>query len=369
MKHTKKYKSIFMYASLQFCGHIDEYFIKRSEKLVVYLVMPRVKNKKNLLRIYRNGILVEERQVWTSENIFLYYLSWYIHYLYFIFSLFSAKEKFFVISYHPITFIGMTLQRIFRKITYVYWVGDYFPPMNRYLLVFEKIKKFYHDKADACYYLSDSINRKINGTVKNDDTHKTVMWGTKAQRIKAKLHKNHLNLLFVGLIKKGQGLETLFEFLSKHKEFTLKIIGVCDKQLFASYKKDISLKGISRQVFFPNKFYSDSALMQIAKDCHVGLALYDIGPTSSAYYTDPGKVKSYAEMNLPIIMSNMSSIVSYIQKYHAGEVIDQKPNSLLHAIIKVQKNYSRYQKGIKDFNAYFSYESYYDKAFTSMSLI
>lgn len=366
MKQAFRYKNIFMYASLQFCGHIEEYFASHTEKLVVFIVMPRLKNRGNLVRVYKSGKLIEEKNVWSSDNIFFYYISWYFHYLKFIFSYFSRKERFIVLSGHPISFLGMTLQRLLRKITFVYWVGDYFPPTNKLLYWYEKLKKYYHTKVTLRYYLSEGINQQINGRVIEDATHRTIMWGVKPVSLVRSDPKSNLTLLFVGLIKHGQGLEKLFVFLRTHKEFSLKIIGICNDELFSKYKNIVTKYHIAKQVFFPNTFYSDEELIELAKSCHIGIALYDISPLSSAYYTDPGKIKSYAEMNLPVIMSNTSSIAPFIRKFHAGQLISEKPEDLVKAIEKITKDYFRYLEGLKKFNAFFYFETYYKRAFVAL---
>ena len=171
-----------MDASLQFCGHIEEYFAAHTEKLVVYIVMPRLKNRGNLVRVYKAGKLVEEEKVWSSDNIFLYYLSWLWQYWKFILVYFGRKEHFVVLSGHPISFFGMSIQKFLRpNIRFAYWIGDYFPPVNLSLRLFEKLKKYYHDRVSYTYYLSDTINRILNeGTIMNDRWKKTVMWGVKA---------------------------------------------------------------------------------------------------------------------------------------------------------------------------------------------
>lgn len=369
MKKAFRYKNILMYSSLQFCGHIEEYFAAHTEKLVVYIVMPRLKNRGNLVRVYNAGKLIEEKKVWSSDNIFLYYISWYFYYLKFIFSYFSREERFVVFSAHPISFFGITLQRLLRKITYVYWVGDYFPATNKYLYWYEKLKKYYHDKVAFRYYLSKNINQQMNGRVIEDATHRTTMWGVKPGSIMRTVPKNDLTLLFVGLLKQGQGLEKLFVFLQTHKEISLKIIGICSDELFSKYQNIIVDYRITKQVFFPNTFFSDEELLRLARNCHIGIALYDISPLSSAYYTDPGKIKSYAEMNLPVIMSNTSSIAPYIKKFHAGELISEKPEDLVRAIRKITKEYSTYLEGLKEFNTYFYFETYYRESFRGLESI
>lgn len=353
-----------MYASLQFCGHIEEYFSLHTEKLIVYVVMPRLKNRGNLVRVYKAGKLVEEKKVWSSDSIFLYYLSWLWHYWKFILTYFGREEKFIVLSGHPISFFGMSIQKFLRpNMRFVYWIGDYFPPVNLSLRLFEKLKKYYHDRVSYAYYLSDTINQIFNdGNVVDSELKKTVMWGVKPIITKKRDVKGQLHILFVGLVKEGQGLEVLLLFLAKHSDYTLKIIGICRDDLFKSYQALIGRYKIGDRVFFPNKFYSDTELESISLDCHVGIALYDISKLNATYYTDPGKVKTYAELGLPVIMTNMSAIAPYIQKYHAGEVIEEVSD--LHiAVEKIKKDYDRYQTGLRSFAKHFYYETYYEESF------
>src|SRR4051812_30369056 len=111
-KNDLRYGNIFSYASLQFSGNIEEYFARHAKKLVVFLVMPRLKNKGNLVRVYKKGVLVNEQAVTLSENIFLYYFLWYYNYLVILFTYFSSREKIVSLSFHPISLFGMRLQKM-----------------------------------------------------------------------------------------------------------------------------------------------------------------------------------------------------------------------------------------------------------------
>ena len=91
--------------------------------------------------------------------------------------------------------------------------------------------------------------------------------------------------------------------------------------------------------------------------------MYDMDPSNATYYTDPGKVKTYASLGLPIIMSDVSAIVPFVKKFKCGIVINKKDEDLGKAIIDIKKNYKRYLLGIKKFNEYFYYETYYHKGF------
>lgn len=352
-----------MVSSLQFCGNIEEYFSQHCEKLVAFIVMPRLKNNGNLLRVYKNRKLVLEQKIWSSENIFLYYLSWYIFHIFFILKYFSKKEKLVVYSPHPISFFAMSIQKLMRNIMFIYFVGDFFPPTAFSLRLFEKLKKFYHDRISYATYLSDTINKQMNREVLDNEYRKTVMWGVKPKQIQRSLPKNICSLLFVGLVKPGQGLESLLLFIKNHKDYKLNIIGNCSDDLYKMYQATIANYRITERVFFPNKFFSDRDLDSVSKKCHIGIALYDISNKSSTFYTDPGKVKAYTEMGLPVVMSNTSAIAPYIEKFSAGMIVTVDEKAIETAFLEIKKNYANYKKGVESFNDFFYYESYYKKKF------
>lgn len=365
MSSPFRYRNIFLYASLQFCGNIEEYFIKRTEKLVVFYVMPRVNNKFNLVRFYNKGILVEEKKVKSSSNIIFYYFLWYFQYSSALLKYFAKKEKVIVVAFHPLVFFMMRIQKLFRKLEYVYWIGDYFPGVSFSLKMYEKVKKFYHDVIPYSCYLSDKINKKMNGKILSTPHRKTVAWGVKPRNILRKPINSKLQILFVGLIKPSQGIENILNFLKDHKEYSIKILGVCEKTYYAHLWKLINKNGINKQVYFPNKFVSEDELVKQSRECHVALALYDTSPLNATNFADPGKVKSYAELGLPIIMSNISDTTRFIKKFICGEVLDDL-DELETAIIKIRENYVEYINGLQKFNKHFYYESHYKKSFKFM---
>jgi hypothetical protein len=361
-KYVFLYKNIFLYASLQFCGNIEEYFKNHTKNLVVFIIMPRVKNKFNIIRHYQEGILVKENKVLSSENIFLYYYLWYTQYLRALLYYFPRQDSVAVITFHPLTFLFMIFQKMLRRIEFVYWIGDYFPGINLPLKLYERLKKHYHTHITYACYLSSKINEKMNGSVVKTVNRKTVMWGVKPKFIKRRPMKNQLQILFVGLVKPSQGIESILYFLKTHKDYNIKILGICEAKFYKKLKDDIKKYGITKQVYFPNKFLSDKELEKESQDCHVAVALYDVSPLNATYYADPGKVKSYAEHGLPIVMSNISDSATYIKRFKCGEVIDSI-DELEKAFIKIKKNYAVYQNGLEKFNSYFNYESYYKKSF------
>ena len=160
-----RYNNILLYTSHQWCGNIEEYFSQNSERVLAFLLMPRMQNKNNVLRIYGKGKLVEEKNISLSKNIFLYYFLWYMHYIKAIFTHIPRNERLIVVSGQPYHLFFMTFQKLFRKLTFVYWIADYFPPINPVLRLFEKFKAFYHKNIDYACYLGDGVNNIMNGKI------------------------------------------------------------------------------------------------------------------------------------------------------------------------------------------------------------
>lgn len=369
MKPTFRYKNIFMYGSLQSVGHTEEYFARHTEKLFVFIVMPRVQNRDNLLRIYTRGTRIKELSVWSSGNFFSYYASWIFHYWKFILTYFSRNEPFLVFSGHPISFFGMTIQKLLRpRVAYAFWIGDYYPPVHWSLRAYERVKKYYHDRVYFTYYLSDTINRIMNGRVVRERNKRTVMWGVQPCINLRPQPRGQFRLMFVGVVRPSQGLENIFSFLAKHQDVRMRIVGVCEEHLFEIYKKLISDLKITPRVDFPNAFVDDEELKSLAHMYHVGIALYDTGSNTATHYTDPGKVKTYAELGLPVIMTNTSAIAPFIKRFHAGEVVSSV-SKLPAAIKKIKQRATSYQKGLLAFARYFEYERYYKNAFAALELL
>jgi glycosyltransferase involved in cell wall biosynthesis len=362
------YKRIFAYGSSQFCGHIEEYLATHTAELCMLIVQPRIGQHQNLLRRYSRGVLLEERLLCSSQNIVLYYTLWYFHHVRELLHFSGSKETTMVFGGHPIVFFGMSLLKLIRPLVYTYWIGDYFPSSHPLIRLYERLKKWYHDRIPHTFYLSDAINRVMNGTVMKTPFRRTVMWGLKPYPAMQAPPVSPFNLLFVGLIRPGQGLEKLFGFLKEHSEYRLSLIGVGHAGYVAELHTLLQQTGLADRVFFPNRFYSEPELLEVARRCHVGIALYDTTTENFTHYADPGKVKAYAEMRLPVVMTRISDITFYIEKFNSGIVIDST-DELSNAIEKVRDNYVIYQNGIQQFIDYFDYTNYYQKSFLSFEEI
>jgi len=360
------YDRVFTFGSLQFCGHSMEYFIDRTRELCVYIVQPRVGEHTNLLRRYRDGILIEERSVRSSQNLFLYYFLWYANHVRELLRFCPRNRKTLVFGGHPVVFFGMGFLKSLRPLAFAYWIGDYFPSKHRVIRLYERVKKAYQRRVDYAFYLTDAINRVMNdGMVADEPRRRTVMWGVRPFPPAPVPPLDPFSLLFVGLIRSGQGLETLFDFLALHPEYRLSLIGVGHPAYVAGLQARLRQAGLCDRVFFPNRFYSESELLGVARTCHVGIAMYDTDADNFTHYADPGKVKAYAEMHLPVLMTRISDIAPFVERFHSGKVIENEIQ-IGAALEEIRRHYSYFKEGLEAFNSHFAYEQYYGRAFSSL---
>jgi glycosyltransferase involved in cell wall biosynthesis len=247
-------------------------------------------------------------------------------------------------------------------------MADYIPrPTNLLDRLYQMLVEFYHSGNDYTLYLGNSLNKIMNGNIRSEVQRKTVMWGVMPEII-SKKKKDVNSLAFVGVVRKSHGLDIAFRLLSQHDELSLKIFGECSEKLYKEYSNLIQKLGIRPRVVFENRFYTISELKNALSSCCAGLALYDTSCDVPIFYTDPGKVKTFTQFGLPVIMTRTSDIVPYIEKYTAGEVVDRNPGAVYDAFMKIQKSNSKYTEGVRQFNGYFDCETYYKRAFLFMEL-
>ena len=106
-------------------------------------------------------------------------------------------------------------------------------------------------------------------------------------------------------------------------------------------------------------FVSQEELSDAAAKCFCGLALYDTSPGNFTHYADPGKVKSYIEMGLPVVMTRISEVVPCVEKFKAGEVIGSV-DDLPDALSRIAANTLVYVDGACSFAAHFEFNDYYN---------
>ena len=363
MKTAFRYESVFALASYQFCGHVDEYLIANTRHLALFYTETRFGKKKHALREYEEGELVSERQFASSHNIFLFYFLIFIRHNIELWR-FAARQRrrTLVLCGHPVHLFAMGLQQLFHRLDYSYWIGDFFPSRSFVIRAFEAVKRFYHRRVRFRWYLSDAINRVMNGEVLNTPTCRTVAWGIRLRPGCEVDRGDSRRMLFVGLLRSGQGIDRILDFLAKEPEYSLSIIGEAANDFDEEVLRMIEQRGLKDRVFFPNRFYSQEELDAEAKRAFAGIALYDTSPDNFTHYADPGKVKAYIEMGLPVIMTRISDVTAQIERFRAGEIVES-PEDVGRAAKRIVEEGPTYRRGVLAFAEHFDFERYYGDSF------
>ena len=352
-----RYDSIFAHASFQFCGHIDEYLIANTRHLTLLRIQTRFGKGGHLLERYEEGRKVEERRLCSAKNIFLYYLLWSFHHNRELWR-HSRRVKGITVALftHPVGCFGMELQRILGRIKYAFWPWDWFPPTSLPLKIYAAVVRFYARRSDFTYALTQAIADKIGGNAS------VVMLGMKRLPCADVDRSKSRHILVVGQLRHGQGIEDVLDFLAEHPEYSLTLLGAAANGFEQVIEERIRSCNLEDRVEFPNRFVSQEELSDAAAKCFCGLALYDTASDNFTHYADPGKVKSYLEMGLPVVMTRISEIVPYVEKYKAGEVIDSLAE-LPAAIARIATDLRRYEDGALEFTEHFEFQGYYDERF------
>ena len=167
---------------------------------------------------------------------------------------------------------------------------------------------------------------------------------------------------FVGHLKEGMGIEMLIDIFPEIKyqfpEAKLLIIGsgpIEDKlRLRAQSFKEIEFTGFIGEL--------DMVYKQLSK-CAIAVAPYKEGTISQ--YTDPGKVKIYLSLGLPMVITRVPQVALEIEKEQCGIVISYQKDELLQGIVKLLKDehlLRMYRNNTKRLNKKYRWGKIFNKA-------
>lgn len=189
--------------------------------------------------------------------------------------------------------------------------------------------------------------------------------GTDPYPIKSFSEINRHKIGFVGHIKEGMGLEMLIEgfkkLLNEVPDATLLIIGsgpILDQLKKMAQSLPIEFTGFMGNI---NQVYEKLS------QCAFAVAPYEQGTISQ--YTDPGKVKVYFSVGLPVIISSVPQISSEIKQEKCGIVIENTVESLTvamkHLIID-DHLLQTYRTNVLKMRKKYSWDSIFDKALNQL---
>ena len=70
------------------------------------------------------------------------------------------------------------------------------------------------------------------------------------------------------------------------------------------------------------------------------------------------------ELSLPVVMTRISDIVPYVERFQAGEVVDSL-EAVASAVERIAADELRYMAGVAAFNAHFPFRNYYAAGYSA----
>lgn len=313
-----------------------------------------IKNQYNTLTIYKGGKLIRKIAflnlnlpesfiyifIPITSILFLLQLTFYIVLL----RLRGQRFDYFFSANAVLAWMGNLLRLLGVVKETIYWVWDYYP-LRKNPIIIKTIRSLYWylDSNSAKYsthtfFLHKNLKQlreKIN-KVKYPNS-SIIPIGTNVRNIR--ITKKVVPIIgYLGVVKKTQGVDILFDALPKLlKEFpNLKV------EIIGSGPEEERLKKIAGKFPKTVKFYgfieSLSEVLDTMQNWSVGLATYLHTPDNPAYFTDPSKIKAYLSVGVPVISTTVTTFSKELNETDAGIVTNYTKKEFIEAVRKLLRH-------------------------------
>lgn len=282
---------------------------------------------------------------------------------------FGPFDVYFTVNAYT-AWIGNLLRNLKLVHKTIFWVWDYYPPNHPNKIVsFMRWLYWQFDKpasrqADRVIFLNkrlETLRRKL-GLLPKTARYESVGIGTDpiARIQKKKLYP--VSLVFLGVVKKSQGLDLIFDAFQKEKPVHKTILHVLGGGPDEVYFKQRAIH-TSLTVYFHGYVANDTEVDKIIRQSHIGIAPYMPDESNVSYYSDPSKIKRYISSGLPVISTDVFDFSRQIHRSHAGIIIPYKSEALILAITDIMRSYATYQKNALTLAKKYSYKKLYRALF------
>lgn len=272
--------------------------------------------------------------------------------------------------------IGMVLKalRVVKKT--VFWVWDYYPPVhdNKIVMLMRWIY-WQFDKVSSHSDIVAFVNHRLldlrinTGIYRDDRTFPIVPIGTDiwiTRHEGNRLTRKGLTLGFIGVLKKSQGVEMIFN----HARALKKEFGYVRYEIVGSGPDEAYFRNKASQSGIATRFYGyveEGKFNDILNGCDIGIAMYTPDDGNVSQYGDPGKIKRYLSLGLPVITTNILEISRQIEKTKSGIIVgydDQK--ALIAAIKQIMSRRKMFSRNARMLSQKYYYRKIYPKMFAGI---
>lgn len=378
----KQLKSVIYvnYSPYENSGKILDFLLKNFRYVFLFSIgFYKLDNKRqyNRLLVYRDGKLQREHSLFylsiPKQLVFLPVRS-LINFLQIsIYSYWLSKKFGKIYVYFTVNaftaWVGNILKGLGLVEKTVFWVWDYYPPTHKSKIItimrwvywqFDKIST----QSDRVAYVNKRLMdlRKDIGILPQNANFPIVPIGTDLLKIHPG-KKKFVTLGFIGVLKKSQGLDTVFD----NANSIIKVFPNAKLEIVGSGPDEDYFKSKAKKYLLPTNFHGymeAESFDQVLEKCSIGVATYSPDPSNVAHFGDAGKVKQYLSLGLPVIITDIFEFARKIEENKAGVIIEyEKPKELVNAIRKIMSNYEQYQKNALKVSKTLFYKKIYPQMF------
>lgn len=251
--------------------------------------------------------------------------------------------------------IALSLRKYFPKTKIIYYAYDYYFYNNifssRYLI--NQIEKSAYMKSDIVWAVNQQIIEEHKKRNYNRDKVFTIPLGIKSKYI-IDYKPNSKQILFMGNFKEGHNLRLLVNTFAKlPADYHLHLIG--QGNMYAEIENLIQDLGVANITLYGFKTEQEIIDIIVQNKISYGIAIYE--NTQEILCADPGKIKDYLALGLPIITTNNHSMSQDIQKFNLGVVLENINNNLENYILNLDsKDLQIIKSNIRDYIQNHSYQ-------------
>lgn len=232
--------------------------------------------------------------------------------------------------------IANSLKRYYPQAKIIYYAYDYYFYnsifSSRHLI--NRIERSAYMNSDIVWTVNQKIIEEHHNKNLNRPKVFTVPLGIKSKNL-PDYKPNPKQFLFIGNFKEGHNLRLLVKtFAQLPQDYHLHLIG--QGNLYAEIqqlKLDLQANNVTLYGFQTEQETID---IIVKHQIGYGLALYE--NTKEILCADPGKIKDYLALELPIVSTDNHSMSKDIQDYNLGIILENVNTELDKQIINLGKN-------------------------------
>lgn len=352
----KKFRVVIAYHETLPCyigEHIKEYLLGKYSIELLLIGHPLLENKESYKRssrfeYYRNSKLISKRNAfhWILPRPLLH-LKDMLYTFFWCLSYEGMWDAFFGINNINVL-VALLLRKMGKIKKVIYHPVDYEPTRfnNKFLnwlyFQFDKICVQY---ADETWNVSEAMieAREKRMGLKRDHRQyifPICVWVEKTKRLPFK-KVNKKKIVYRGSLFDWMGVDLIInampQIVKNIPGAILEIFG--DGNQRAYLEKEVQRLRVSNFVKFYGWIRDRKKLEALMSDGAVGIATFNTKIVDDRVKNgDPGKIKDYMLMGMPVIITNVVSYSKQIEKSRSGLVVDYNEEALAKAVIKLLSN-------------------------------